>query len=368
MADAWLAVRKVMAAHGDGEKELWSTESGYLWALGRLGKRNVAKFVVRQFPIAESVGIPKDHFFYYYTCMMGYHKMYLVDVNSLVPAGVSARVQSEQLAGMKFAREIPIGKNRKAFLYEGKDEDVLMAWSFDFDTTADIGLTTKKLAAFDIMGNPVPDVPQAAEGRKVTFKLSGYPSYIRVDHGAKIEPVVETLGPNLASEKYWAEQGGGKPTVTASSEAKDAPASKVIDGSWNSENTGSYEGKLWCAEKSLKETGEAWLEIALPQKRAINTIFVYAPSSTCGMPGLRSYKLLVHDAAKDAWATAGEVKDSEEAWVFEHRFAPVAADKVKLVITDLNNGFFLEDKRPYTDMKPRVAEIELYQSSLREAD
>ncbi len=362
MADAWLAVRKVMADHGDGEKQLWSTESGYLWALGRLGKRNVAKFVVRQFPIAESVGIPKDHFFYYYTMMVGYHKMYLVDVNSLVPAGVSARIQSEQLAGTKFAREIPIGKNRKAFLYEGKDEDVLMAWSSDFETTADIGLTTKKLAAFDIMGNLAPDVALAADGKPVTFKLSGYPIYIHVEHGAKIEPAVETLGPNLASEKYWAEQGGGKPAVAASSEAKGAPASRVIDGSWNSENTGSYEGKLWCADKSLKDTGEAWIEIALPQKRTINTVFVYAPSSTCGMPGLRSYKLMVHDAAKDAWAAAGEVKDSEEAWVFEHRFAPVAADKVKLVITDLNNGFFLDDKRPYTDMKPRVAEIEVYES------
>ena len=377
LADTWRKVREVMAAHGDGQKEYWSTESGFDWSLGRLGKNNHAKHVVRQYPIAASVGLPKNHFFLYYTSYVGYHKMYLVDQDqTLLPAGVAARVESEQLSGVEFAGREELGKDKHCYLYRGKDCDVRIAWSHDFKTSfsAEVASNPRtagvpparteaggtpsvhpKIAVYDMMGNQLPGYPQSAPGRqKVTFQLSGYPLYIRLDKGATFEPAKEDLGPNLARQE------GVK--VAASSEDKPGMARKVVDGVWTTENTGSYEDRLWVSAKALKEPGDsAWLEITLPQKQNVGRVHVYAPSSTCGMPGLRAFKVQAFDLDKQDWRAVGEVANSEEAWVFHFVFPAVNTNRVKIVITDLNNGFKLDDKKPYTDMKPRVSEVEIYE-------
>ncbi|MCY3020449.1 MAG: hypothetical protein NTW87_15625 [Planctomycetota bacterium] len=368
MADTWKKVRETMAAHGDGQKEMWSTESGFDWSLGRLGKNHHAKHIVRQYPIAASVGIPKNHFFLYYTCFVGYHKMYLVEYDqTLLPGGVAARVQSEQLVGTEFAGREEIGKDKHCYLYRGKDCDVRLAWSHDFATSFAAGVASRKIAVADMMGNQIADYPPSAPARQnVTFQISGYPIYIRLDKGAVFEPAKEDLGPNLAR------QDGVK--VTASSEEKPGIAKKVVDGVWNSENTGSYEDRLWVAAAPLAPhlsplaphpSSLAWLEIAMPQKQAVGRVHVYAPSSVCGMAGLRSFKVLAFDDGKQDWTSVGEVKDSEEAWVFHLTFDPLTTDRIRLLITDLNNGFKLDDKTPYTDMKPRVSEVEIYAPSKR---
>jgi hypothetical protein len=357
MAETWKAVRKVMADHGDAEKEIWSTESGYLWSLGRLGPLNQAKHIVRQYPIAESIGIPREHFFLYYTCFVGYHKMYLVQHDfRLMPAAVAMRVQSEQLAGTKFVRQIEIGKDLLAFLYRGNDHDVLMAWSLDFRTEAEILFGGRSFKVVDMMGNEVEDVVRhsvadASPKRNVTLPLSGNPVYVRLDKEANIEPSPRKRGSNLSRQK------GTK--ALASAEVVPNAASRVIDGITTTENTGSYEGKVWTAAKSITETGTAWLEIQLPGQREINEVHIYAPSSICGMPGLRSFEVQVKDDG-EKWMTVASVKDSEESWVFHIEFKPVRTARIRLFITGLNNGFRLEDKTPYTDMKPRVTEVEIY--------
>jgi len=356
LADTWRKVRAVMAAHGDGQKEYWSTESGFDWSLGRLGKNNHAKHVVRQYPIAASVGIPKNHFFLYYTYYVGYHKMYLVDSDqTLLPAGVAARVESEQLSGTEFAGGEELGKDKHCYLYRGKDCDVRIAWSHDFKTSCTAEVASRKVAVYDMMGNQLADYPQtAADKQKVTFQLCGYPIYIRLDKGATFEPAKEELGPNLARQE------GVK--VAASSEDKPGMAKKVVDGVWNTENTGSYEDRLWVGAKGLKEpTDSAWLEITLPRKQDVGRVHVYAPSSTCGMPGLRAFVLQAFDYAKQDWRAVSEVADSEEAWTFHCVFPAINTDRVRILITDLNNGFKLNDKTPYTDMKPRVSEVEIYE-------
>lgn len=353
MTDTWRKVREVMAAHGDGNKELWSTESGFDWSLGRLGRNHHAKHTVRQYPLAESVGIPKNHFFLYYTCFVGYHKMYLVEHDqTLLPAGVAARVQSEQLAGAQFASREEIGKDKHCFLYRGKDRDVRQVWSNDFKTTFSADVASKKLTVVDMMGNVVSEQSGDGGKRAATFEISGYPVYLRLDKGAAFAPAKESFGPNLARQE------GVK--VAASSEDKKGPAQKVADGVWNSENTGSYEDRLWVANKPFSADEPVWLEIALPQKQSVDRVHVYAPSSICGMCGLRSFQVQCFDSEKKDWRTVGEVKDSEEAWVFHVAFPAVTTDRVRLLIADLNNGFFLEDRRRYTDMKPRVSEIEIY--------
>ncbi|HEY3321134.1 MAG TPA: hypothetical protein VGP72_11760 [Planctomycetota bacterium] len=350
MTDTWQKVRAAMTANGDGAKEMWSTESGYDWSLGRLGKNHHAKHIVRQYPLAESVGIPKNHFFLYYTCFVGYHKMYLVEQDgSLLPGGVAARVQSEQLAETKYVGPKDSGKDKHAFLYSGKDEDVWQVWSNDCKTTLDVTIGGKKLKVFDMMGNTL---DQFSAPGKITLPLSGYPLFVRVDKGATFDPAKENLGPNLAREN------GVK--VTASSEEKPGCAQKIIDGVWTTENTGSFEDRIWQSKKSLKDEKEAWLEIALRAKQPVNRVHVYSCSSVCGMPGLRDFKVLAFDDAKNDWKAVGEVSGSEEAWVFHLTFAPVQTDRIKISITDLNNGFFVEDKRNYTDMKPRVSEVEVY--------
>lgn len=209
MADAWRNAREAMIAHGDATKEIWSTESGWGWDLGRLGPASQAKFVVQQYPIAESRGVAKNHFFYYFTIEGGYYKMYLVGGDRrLLPAGASARIQAEQLYGKTYAREVTMGKNLKGYLYQSASEDTLVAWSFDSVMSRGVYFTSQKIMIYDMMGNLVSDESQATRAKKlVTLSLSGYPVYIKLDHNPGIEPVAENLSPNYAQTAYWM---GGK--------------------------------------------------------------------------------------------------------------------------------------------------------------
>ncbi len=356
MAGAWQKAKDIMAAHGDGGKEVWSTESGYAWDLGRLGTVQQAKNIVRQYPIAESVGIPKNHFFFYYTCYVGFIKMYIVEQDRcLLPGAVAARVQSEQLVGAAFAGKKAIGRDKEAYLYQSANEDVWMVWSLDFATTFEADISSKKLSAVDMMGNPIAiDSKPIADKLHLKIPISGYPIYIRMDRGSKVDASIPDLGPNLAR------QDGVR--VTASSEEKPGMTSKVIDGIWNAENSSSFEEHIWLSAKSMKDPGvkDAWLEIALPRKATVSHVHIYAPTSICGLPGLRDFKVLAFDSAKGDWRVVGQVENSEEAWVFHIDFPAVETDKIKIFITDLNNGFKLEDKTSYTDMKPRISEVEIY--------
>lgn len=356
MTGAWLKTKDVMSAHGDGAKEMWATESGYAWDLGRLGTIQQAKNIVRQYPIAESVGIPKNHFFFYYTCYVGYLKMYIVEQDkSLLPGAVAARVQSEQLIGAAFAGKKAIGRDKEAYLYQSANEDVWMVWSLDFATTFEADISSKKLAVVDMMGNAIPiDSKPNADKYSLKVPLSGYPIYIHMDRGSKVDVSVPDLGPNLARQEGV--------RVTASSETKPGMTSKVIDGIWNAENTSSFEEHIWISEKSMKDPGvkDAWLEITLPRKAPVSHVHIYGTSSICGLPGLRDFKVLAFDAAKADWRVVGQVENSEEAWVFHIDFPAIETDKIKVLITGLNNGFKLEDKSDYTDMKPRITEVEIY--------
>jgi len=360
--EAWQQVRTIMAEHGDGAKELWSTENGFDFNLGTFALKNVVGSVTRQFPLSESVGIARNHCYYYYTSEMGFINFFLADHRWLNPAGVAMRVENEQLAGKTYAGEVPIGRNKRAFRYVGTTEDVVMAWSLDFSTTATLQVLSKIMRIVDVMGNTVQDLSQAsAMNTPVTLTLSGYPLYLHLDHGAVVV-CTETLGPNLAARRYWATQKL-QPTVTASSTAADSDATRVIDGVWNAENTGSYEGKVWCAQQSITESKDAWVEIDLPQARVINTAYLYAPSSWCGLPGIAACQLLVFDTHKQEWLVVAEVKNALLSWVFELKFPEITTDKVKVRITDLNNGWMMREKHPYTDMKPRITEIELFHAN-----
>ena len=357
---AWEDVRKVMVDNGDAAKEYWSTESGFDWSLGRLAMAHQTTSVVRQYPLAESVGITRDHFFYYYTQQMGFISFYLIAGDHMLPGGVAVRVENEQLAGTKFHGAVDVGRFQQGFVYSGTDEDVLMAWALDFKTTSSLTIASKKLVIYDMMGNKIADQSQAsAAPRTVALQISGCPIYIHLDHGAVIQSV-EKPSPDLASAAYWTGQGQPAPTVTASSESPGCPASKVIQGVWNSQNTGSYEGKVWCAAQSITDSKEAWVEVDLPAKRSIDAAYICAPSNFCGMTGLRSFKVLAFDDATAAWKTVGEVSNSDDSWVFQLKFPALSTSKVKLVVTDLNNGWKVEDKSQYTDMKPRVTAIELF--------
>jgi hypothetical protein len=359
MDGAWQSVRKMMAAHNDGAKEMWATESGYDFSTGRLGPMHHARNVVRQYPIAESVGIPKNHFFLYYTCYVGYLKMYVVDEERrLLPAAVAARVQSEQLAGADYLEKRNVGRDLQAHVYRGKSEDVWMLWSHDFAATLDVDVASKKITAADIMGNLIKLESKAgAEKQRLTFQLSGDPIYVRVDREAAFQAVIEDPGTNLARQQ------GVK--VTASSEEKPGMASKVVDGICNCENTSSFEDHVWASANSMKEPSSkpVWLEVALAAVQPVTQVRVFAPSSICGMPGLRDFKVQAFDDAKSDWQTVGEVSNADASWVFHVKFPAVKTNRIRILITGVNNGWKLEDKSDYTDMKPRLTEVEIYGSN-----
>lgn len=150
--------------------------------------------------------------------------------------------------------------------------------------------------------------------------------------------------------------------VTASSSTTNYSPLKTIDGGNTAENTGNYENTGWQASDSIQTTNPAWLEYKLPQRQNVNCVYIYAPGNACGMVGLRSFTLKGWDYATGNWRTLSTVSAEEVSWTFKCTFASITTDRLRLEITDVNNGWYLGDKTVSgTDLKPRVIEIEAYE-------
>ena len=54
------------------------------------------------------------------------------------------------------------------------------------------------------------------------------------------------------------------------------------------------------------------------------------------------------------------VTDAWEWWIYKFEFNEITTDRIRIYITDLSNGQFLDNARAYTDMKPRISKIEVY--------
>ena len=341
------ALQTLLQSHG-GAKPIWQTEQGFTWNNHADMPRLHAAYVVRMFALAASVGIPNEHCYYFYGIYNGFEPWYLFD-RAPNRSGMAARILAEQTAGMKFQREIPIGKFAHAVVYTDGRQDTIVCWLDDFSATSRFRIPANvrpKIA--DMMGAPV--VPESGKPGLLALTLDGFPRYIHVPHGTEITPLDRFPG-----GRNWADAKTGAIASASSFAGAPTDAANLNDGTWHFDD-GQTEQKIWVGKPTAPMP--QWAAVRFPSPRRIDTIAAVTPSSNVGLPGARRYLLQAEISGK--WRTLREVRSNTLEWVLFAHFPPVTAAAVRVVFLELNNGWWREDKTKFSDMAPRVYELEAY--------
>ncbi len=346
-AEDFRALQTLMQGH-NAVKPIWQTEQGFTWNNHADMPRLHAAYVVRMFALAASVGVPNEHCYYFYGVYNGFEPWYLYD-KSPNRSGMATRIYAEQTAGMRFQRELPMGKFAHALLYTDGKQDTLVCWLDDFSANARFRFAPNvRPQIADIMGVSVR--PESEQAGVLTLKLDGFPRYLHFPRGTQIAALDRfPAGANLADAKTGA-------VAAASSFAGAATeAANLNDGTWHFDD-GQSDQKIWVGKSDAPMPQWAAVRFAAP--RRVDTIAAVTPSSHGGLAGARHYLLQAEINGK--WKTLREARDNTTEWVLYAHFPPVTASAVRVVFLDLNNGWWREDKTKFSDMAPRVYELEAY--------
>lgn len=343
-------------------KPLWQTEQGYWW--DNVSKQKFAKYVVRQFLSAISVGIPLERHFYYYVVHHGFEPMYLVEMGSsegqngtLEPGGVALRIMNEEIGNKKpvLFEELMFGVY--ALRFSGDIEDVITIWTLDFPV--ELKLQGRILVVHDIMGNPR---KLKREGSTSLLVVDGYPSYVRIRKGEKLLIIAPKLGKNWASK-------GERASASASSSDEKHPPDNLIDGKWftlypTPSEQEEWIGTFWQAkEESASVDKPVWFIVSLPKTIKLRYLLLLTPlPAITAVP--RDFHIQISKDGKN-WQTVANVSNSEE-WAYFFSFSPRETRFIRLLITKLNDGWHLdgrwrfvigEDFKKYTNLRASVLEL-----------
>jgi hypothetical protein len=328
---------QVINANGDGDKPIHFTEAGYFhggWS-DIHSLREVIKLAVSQYAWQNAVmGIDYRHNFYYFTDQMGYYDMWLRSVQ-LTPGAVALRTYAGFVKGQERARKLDLGSLEvaRAFLYPGPERQVVVLWTScnylssgapEPTTTVSFKTDSQKVDYCDLFGNPL---AATVKDGVVRLSVGSYPSYLVAPAKAKLEPVPERWGTNVALTKLGA-------TAESSSEQGTQPAVSAIDG-----NTAS--GSSW---RSLMPN-------ELPQSITV-TLAGPTPINRVGIWGYapRGYDLEATDAS-GKWVKLASRRDQPYQRFRALTFEPVVTDQVRLTIVD-----------SYTNYA-EVAELQVFSSA-----
>ena len=345
-------LRTLMTQYGAKNKPIWITETGFTWDNHSDMPRLHGEYCVRIFALAASVGIPTEHFYYFYTKYAGFQPWYLYD-HAPNYSGMAMRIYGEQTAGKRFAREIALGRHAHGVVFADPNskkvgqEETAVLWTDDFTANATLKLSATAVKLCDLMGNPIPT--KVTKKGTVILTLSGSPVYLTVPKGTTLEALTKFgAGTDLALAANGA-------TPEASSAEKPELIANLNDGTWHFDD-GQSDQKIWIAKKG--DSMPQWATITFSQPRTIGSIFITSPSSNGGLPGVRDFEIQVMTDA--GWKTVREGKGNVIEWTLFARFKPLKTQAIRLLISDLNNGWWRDDKTPYTDFQARVYEMEAY--------
>jgi hypothetical protein len=354
-------VREIMQAGGDGGKTLWQTEQGFGW--GSEPKQRQARYVTRQYLCGYMRGITNGRQYYFYPVHNGFEPWYLVESGSSAgmngtwePGAAAVRAMAEALDGTEFVRREP-SPHEGTFVarFTGEDRDVFAMWTLDFPIDCRLSVGGAREIR-DIMGNRT----ETTGSLKVT--LSGEPRYLVAAKGANFAFLSPRFGKNVSSVAQGA-------TYSASTSHPERPPANAGDGRWSMrDGAPNMQGQrtFWSPPKPLSPGGPPqWLEVKLPVARPVDRALII----TC-LPAVeanpRDYLLQVW--ADNGWKTVADVKGSQ-TWTIHHQFPAVETDRLRLVITKINDGWHFgrrwmhmvaDDFKRYTDSVARICDVQLY--------
>lgn len=353
--DPWLVKRTLgdlkgkLAAHSQPNLETWQTEQGYMAAVyGSYQPRLQGRWTMLQMMLYEQFGIPKEHNHLWYDVSHGFWTEPMFWENndgSLNPAAALMRVWSEELYGTTYSG---------AFNFGPVANDLYMGDYFRGPA--------KSVAAFMSAGNPNGAIRVALPGLQSVTVVSPFgqasvypvtngilalpvtelPTYVEMPVGQPCSVIQPSYGQNVALQSGVA--------VSASGGATTASPSLITNGvleSWYYNSIAPWTSNVtqW----------PATVEIDLPQSQAVSDVLIFA-----GVPWQNGGTLLDYDL--QYWNGAGwsEIQhvvepantfpnytppvactvDSffSDRWVFEHHFAPVTTQKLRLVVNSVTYG------------------------------
>ena len=327
----------VIAANGDEKKPLYFTEAGYGhggWSDVR-ALREIIKLAVSQYAWQNAVmGIDHRHNHYYFTDAMGYYDMWLRNTQ-LTPGAVALRTYTGFVKGQERAQRLDYGslESVRAFLYPGPERQIVLLWTTaDWlpegaaDPTTSVSFTTdaKQVEYFDCFGNPL---SAEVKNGKIALSVGSYPSYLVLPAKAKIEPVAEKWGVNVALSSLGA-------TAESSSEEGVHPAVSAIDGKTSTESS-------W--RSLVPNELPQWLTVTLAGPTAIDRVGIWGYSP-------RGYDVEAM-GADGKWVKLLSRRDQPYQRFRTEKFETLTTDQLRITIVD-----------SYSD-RAEIAELQIFSPS-----
>ena len=300
-------LKRLTAKYGDEGKPIWFTEGGFGW-WNLASQTDRARHNVRRILIQDQYGIPKERDFYYFTTAHGYHRFYVMERDgALLPQAVAMRAMKVRLDGAKYERHFGFGlRFAHCNVYKAKDRQIAVLWTYDNSRMLELKIDATEAEGYDMWGNPVElDLKDGA----LRVSVSGEPTYVVLPVGAKLRPVWDRPGRNVADLAFGAE-------VTSSSEA--APADLVLDGVW--------EGGGW--RDGTRKQFPDWIEVELPLPETIDRCHIYASGGSYG-GCIRDLDML--GLVDGKYVKLAQVRGNLDA-ILDLKFKPVKVKKVKFDI------------------------------------
>ncbi len=357
--------RAIMAANGDGGKPIWQTERAIAGVRGNdfQGLVQAIRMTLHR-DLLETLGIPSEHNNHYYLNQGGFSSVpsYVWSASGPHPAALALRTRHALTSALsrKYLGTLDFGPTGNTFLmgvrYGGANGETIALRNTGTRPTS-VEFSVAGAAALDVVdcwGNVT--AAGVANGR-ASLVLEQLPLYVRLARGQSLSPVRLDLGRNVAQGAAW--------SYTSAAKGGDALLTNGVYETYHSgDPNGDTDGaKIWSGDLPLDAGGRIIpqaLEATFARAQPISSVIVRGVRGDNSFCALLDYDLDYFDG--QAWKSIEHVRNelppSEEAasadadhaiWMddtnlYVHRFAPVLAQKIRLVARRASFGFIPDDR------------------------
>lgn len=282
---------------------------------------------------AEAFGIPRQRFYVFYACQHGYNDFYLVRFESPTPSAIAFQVMNAALGEAKFEKEVPLpGHDHYFQRFRGDDRTVAALFTAGDTIKVRVATDAACLTLTDCMG--VARALKPVDG-VVEVSVDNFPVFLSAPVGARLDPVYDGLQVrrNLALNAI-----GAKASAAVAKDPGSPEIGAILAGDWTGYINGCWNESPEGAGPDGSGVFPDTFEITLPSgSPPIGSVTVYHNYGAWERT-LRDYDVDVFTDGK--WRTVASLRGNFYAEVTTHDFAPVTAERVRIVVTGVNRCTF----------------------------
>ena len=352
-------LQAMLKKYGLEKIEKWQTEQGFFAAVyGSYQPRLQGRWSMLEMMVFEQYGIPREHNHLWYDKSHGFWDFptwWENDDGGLNPVAALMRVFAEELYGKNFSRALDFGPDGdKLYLgsmFTGNGKSVAAIMNAGCGS-GEVTLQVKGASQLRVVSPFGVASTLAVAGGTAKLKVPEIPIYVELDAGQEITVVPQAWGKNLAREAGV--------TITSSGTGQH-PVDKKIPNNISKLNNGEYENWYWAqnaaAQEWMDDTKElpAWVEFKLPTPTTVSRVVIFSCPPWQWRGTLVDYELQYEKDGQ--WVTLQHVEEPlktfgvyspstrttvdsffADRWIFEHSFAPVQTQKIRLLVHNTTFG------------------------------